>query len=178
MAGTDSGDFEISTSGELTFKNIPDFDRPADSGGNNEYNVKVRAFDGSKTGTLDVTITVTNLNEAPSTPTGMAAITVPENTSGNLARYSSTDPDMGATVTWDVSGTDADDFRIDSSGNLAFDGAPDYEIPGDSGGNNVYEVKCRCQGLFPHFLTQRDRHRHSRRRAAGDYRHYHHRRLR
>ena len=140
LAGTDSVDFEISTSGELTFKNIPDFDRPADSGGNNEFNVKVRAFDGSKTGTLDVTITVTNLNEAPSTPTGMAAITVPENTSGNLARYSSTDPDMGATVTWDVSGTDADDFRIDSTGNLAFDGAPDYEIPGDSGGNNVYEV--------------------------------------
>ena len=141
LAGTDNSDFEISEAGALTFENIPDYDRPADSGGNNEYNVQVRAYDGIKTGMLDVTVTVTNLNEAPSTPTGKADISVAENTTGNLARYSSTDPDMGDTVIWDVSGTDADDFRIDSSGNLAFDGAPDYEIPGDSGGNNVYEIK-------------------------------------
>ena len=60
LAGTDSGDFEISTSGEVTFKNVPDYDSPADSGGNNEYNIQVRAFDGNKTGTLDVTITVTD----------------------------------------------------------------------------------------------------------------------
>ena len=140
LAGTDSGDFDISDSGELTFMNVPDFDRPADSGGNNEYNVQIRANDGSLTGRLDVTVNVTNVNEAPTTPTGMAAITVPENTTGNLARYSSTDPDEDDTVTWDVSGTDSDDFRIDSSGNLAFNSAPDYDEPGDSGGNNVYEV--------------------------------------
>ncbi len=140
LAGTDSGDFEISASGELTFKNVPDYDIPADAGGNNEYNVQIRAYDGSLTGTLDVSVTVTNVNEAPSTPTGMVAITVAENTTGNLARYSATDPDKDDTVMWDLSGTDADDFRIDSSGNLAFDGAPDHEMPGDSGGNNVYEV--------------------------------------
>ena len=60
LAGTDSGDFEISTSGEVTFKNVPDYDSPADSGGNNEYNIQVRAYDGRRTGTLDVTITVTD----------------------------------------------------------------------------------------------------------------------
>ena len=70
----------------------------------------------------------------------MTTISVAENTTGNLARYTSTDPDMGDTVMWDVSGTDPDDFRIDSSGNLAFDGVPDHESPTDSGGNNVYEV--------------------------------------
>ena len=141
LAGTDNSDFEISEAGALTFKNIPDYDRPADSGGNNEYNVQVRANDGSKTGMLDVTVTVTNVNEAPSTPTGKATITVAENTTGNLARYSASDPDKDDTVMWDVSGTDADDFRIDSSGNLALNGAPNYEMPGDSGGNNVYEIK-------------------------------------
>ena len=128
------------STGALTFKNVPDYDRPADSGGDNEYNVQVRAYDGSETGTLDVTVTVTNVNEAPSTPTGRDAIEVAENTTGNLARYSATDPDKDDTVMWDVSGTDASAFRIDSSGNLAFDGAPDYESPTDSGGNNVYEV--------------------------------------
>ena len=60
LAGTDSGGFEISASGEVTFKNVPDYESPADAGGNNEYNIQVRAFDGNKTGTLDVTITVTD----------------------------------------------------------------------------------------------------------------------
>ena len=140
LAGTDSGDFEISDAGALTFKNVPDFDSPADSDGDNVYTVQVRAYDGTETGRLDVTVTVTNVNEAPTTPTGREAITVAENTAGNLARYSATDPDKDDTVMWDVSGTDANAFRIGSSGNLAFDGTPDHENPTDSGGNNVYEV--------------------------------------
>ena len=140
LAGTDSGDFEISNAGALTFKNVPNFDSPADSDGDNVYNVQVRAEDATKTGRLDVSVTVTNVNEAPTTPTGKDAITVTENTTGNLARYNATDPDKDDTVMWDVSGTDASAFRIDSSGNLAFDGAPDYENPTDSGGNNIYEI--------------------------------------
>ena len=145
LSGTDRGDFDIdSSTGALRFKSVPDYERPADSGGNNVYNVQVRASDNGTpalTGTLDITVTVTNVNEAPSTPTGRNAITVAENSSGNLARYSATDPDRGDTVTWGVSGTDASAFRIDSSGNLAFDGAPDYDSPADSGGDNVYNVK-------------------------------------
>ena len=138
--GTDSVDFEISNTGALTFKNVPDYDSPADSDGDNVYNVQVRAEDATETGRLDVTVTVTNVNEAPTTPTGRDAITVAENTAGNLARYAATDPDKDDTVMWDVSGTDANSFRIDSSGNLAFNGAPNYENPTDSDGNNVYEV--------------------------------------
>ena len=145
LSGTDRGDFDIdSNTGALRFKSAPDYERPADSGGNNVYNVQVRASDNGTpalTGTLDITVTVTNVNEAPSTPTGRNAITVAENSTGNLARYSATDPDRGDTVTWGVSGTDASAFRIDSSGNLAFDGAPDYDSPADSGGDNVYNVK-------------------------------------
>ena len=99
LSGADRGDFEISNTGELTFKNAPDYERPADSGSNNVYNVQIRAFDGRLTGMLDLTVTVSGVNEgAPSTPTGRAAITVAENTTGNLARYGSTDPDRGDTV--------------------------------------------------------------------------------
>ena len=57
---------------------MPNFDSPADSDGDNEYNVQVRAEDGSKTGRLDVTVTITNVNDAPTTPTGREAITVVE----------------------------------------------------------------------------------------------------
>ena len=140
LYGTDSGDFDISNAGSLTFKNVPDFDSPADADGDNVYTVQVRAQDATKAAGLDVTVTVTNVNQAPTTPTGRAAITVTENTAGNLARYTATDPDKHDTVIWDVSGTDANAFRIDPSGNLAFKGAPNYENPTDSDGNNVYEV--------------------------------------
>ena len=141
LAGTDNGDFDISNQGDLTFRNTPNFERPADSVGNNEYLVMVRASDGSLTGTKNVTVTLGNVNEAPCVPRGDASITVPENTTSNLDRYISTDPDQGDTGVWDVSGADADNFRIDSSSNLAFDGAPDYEMPGDSGGNNEYNIR-------------------------------------
>ena len=48
LAGADSGDFQISSTGALRFKNVPDYDRPADSGGDNEYNVQVRAYDAKR----------------------------------------------------------------------------------------------------------------------------------
>ena len=138
LSGTDRSDFTI-TGGVLQFANIPDFERPADSGGNNVYNVTVRASDGSLTGTKDVTVTVNDVNEAPTEPTGSATITVAENTTRNLSRYSTSDPEQ-ATIEWSVTRADASAFRIDSSGNLAFDGAPDYETPSDSGGDNIYEI--------------------------------------
>ena len=77
--------------------------------------------------------------------TGKADITVPENTTSILAPYSSTDPDKDDRVAWGVSGNGASAFRIDSSGNLAFDGSPDYENPGNTGGNNVYEVNVEAK---------------------------------
>ena len=46
LAGTDSGGFEISASGDLTFKSVPDYESPADADGNSEYNIQVGAFDG------------------------------------------------------------------------------------------------------------------------------------
>ncbi len=146
LSGTDRGDFTItktSTSGgQLQFASTPDFERPVDSGSNNVYNVTVVATDDGtpvQVGRLDVTVTVEDVNEAPSIPSGSASITVAENTTGNLARYSSSDPER-RTIQWSVTGTDGAAFRIDSSGNLSFDGTPDYEDARDSGGNNVYNI--------------------------------------
>ena len=38
LSGSDAGDFRISGGGELSFRNVPDFERPADSGRDNVYN--------------------------------------------------------------------------------------------------------------------------------------------
>ncbi len=144
LSGTDSGDFNIDTStGELTFRNTPDFESPADSGRNNEYMIAVRATDdGGLRGSLDVTITVIDVNEAP-TITGGETVSFPENSTRSVASYRATDPEQG-TITWSDSGTDDDDFEItsDSSGRgvLTFVNVPDFENPADLNGDNDYLV--------------------------------------
>ena len=147
LGGTDSGDFTIDSAGLLQFANTPNFESPTDSGRNNFYNVQVRATDDAtspKMGTLDVTVIVKGMNEAPTT-SGDAELSFPEGTSTTrvLDRYSASDPERSP-VTWTLNsraGNDADAFRIDSSGNLYFDGVPDHETPTDSGGNNIYEIQ-------------------------------------
>ena len=72
----DGGKFNISSSGGvLTFKNAPDFETPTDVGAgamNNTYVVTVKVTDN---GSLDahthtITVSVTNVNEAPVITTG------------------------------------------------------------------------------------------------------------
>ena len=45
LTGTDRGDFTISAQGELTFRSIPDHERPADSNRDNVYSFAVQASD-------------------------------------------------------------------------------------------------------------------------------------
>ena len=63
LDGDDAGEFEISSSGELTFRSAPDFENAADADGDNEYLVTVEADDGTYTATKAVTVMVTNVNE-------------------------------------------------------------------------------------------------------------------
>ena len=97
-----------------------------------------------------LTILVTDVNEAPSMPeeaTGGLSITGPFNVSrydegrtDMVATYDTTGGDAGATVTWDLSGDDANDFRISSGGVLTFRSIPDYETPVDMNSDNIYSI--------------------------------------
>ena len=63
LSGDDAGDFSIS-GGDLTFNNVPDYENPADSGADNEYNITVHARDsGRNTAELEVTVRVANADE-------------------------------------------------------------------------------------------------------------------
>ena len=144
LRGTDSGDFTISEQGELTFRSTPDHERPADSNRDNVYNFVVQASDGRYYGTLDVTVTVTPVNEPPTittTSSSATALQQNENQTSRLYTYSATDPERG-TITWSVGGTDGNHFTIDERGQFSFkeDSPPDFEQPVDSGGDNVYDV--------------------------------------
>ena len=137
LSGTDAGLFSIS-GGLLSFRSAPDFEAP---GGKNTYAVTVTATLAGATASLGVTVAVTNLNDEDPVVSGLASVTVAEN-STTVATYSATDPDGVTTFTWSLKDADDDDlFAIDTSaGVLAFGSAPDFDDPGDVGGDNVYNV--------------------------------------
>ena len=60
IGGADAALFQIdAATGALSFKSAPDFQAPADKGGDNVYDVIVRAFDGAQSDTQAIAVTVT-----------------------------------------------------------------------------------------------------------------------
>ena len=112
----------------------------------------------------EVTITVNDVNEAPMISEGFTRKSQLEYNSGDTTgdeqaridtakvvdTYMATDPEISAgtcamaSCTWSVSGTDAGDFDISNEtatfGALTFKEAPNFEMPADSNGDNVYMV--------------------------------------
>ena len=70
LSGTDAGDFSIgNSSGVLTFAATPDYESPADSGGDNVYMVTVTARDSQgESDDIDVTVTVTDVDDTQQPP--------------------------------------------------------------------------------------------------------------
>ena len=138
VGGRDGGDFNITQEGVLTFRNIPDFERPVDSNRNNTYELQVRPYDGRYYGSFDVTVTVNDVNEPPTittTSSSATALMQNENVTSRLYTYRATDPEGADTVTWSTGGVDARFFDIDERGQFSFkaDSPPDYEEPGGRG---------------------------------------------
>ncbi|WP_291841604.1 cadherin domain-containing protein [Maricaulis sp.] len=139
-SGGDSALFAIdSATGELTFNAPPDFEAPADGNGDNVYSVVVRASDGNTTTNQTVSVTVNDVDEAPVITSGAAA-SVAENSAGVVYTATASDPE-GAAITYSLSGDDAALFAIDANtGEVSFLVAPDFELPLDADGDNVYDV--------------------------------------
>ncbi len=143
--GADAARFTINaTTGALSFVSAPDFDAPGDANGDNVYEVIVRASDGTLVDTQALSVTVTNVNEAPViTSNGggaTAAISVAENGTA-VSSVTASDPDQTAPTYAISGGADAALFAIDAAtGALSFVAAPNFEAPADTNGDNVYEV--------------------------------------
>ena len=64
VRNVDAGAFAISETGVLTFRNVPDYEGPADSDDDNVYEVTVEATDeDGETGRLEAEVTVTNVTD-------------------------------------------------------------------------------------------------------------------
>ena len=97
------------------------------------YTVTVKADDSNGgTDTIEVTITVTDVNEAPAfddvSPTTRS---IAENTGTGVdiaTPVTATDPDAGATLTYSLDGTDVNSFDIDTlTGQLKTKATLDHE---------------------------------------------------
>ncbi len=149
LSGADAGLFSITPAGELTFNTAPDYENPVDMGGNNVYEVTVTATDNGTppmTAMQALTITVTDDVSETNTHTPVfeggatATVSYAENATTVVTTVVATDADAGQTLTLMLSGDDAGLFSITPAGELTFNTAPDYEMPTDTGMNNVYEV--------------------------------------
>ena len=156
--GNDEGSYRIDpATGQITVGPRTTLDREGPPA-NETDTVAVIATDpfGSADGATrqEVTITINNVNEAPMVTAGVTTLklaeydadtpTADEDTETTRAKmvstYTATDVDQDPAVDWSVSGTDAADFEISPAGVLTFEEAPNYEMPADSNGDNVYMV--------------------------------------
>jgi hypothetical protein len=105
----------------------------------------VTLSDGTLSDTQTVTVTVDNENDAPTITTNGSAptyIIVQPEARTAVITYQGTDVEAGSTLTWSISGADADAFTMNPvTGVLAFKVAPDFEAPTDVNLDNTYSVK-------------------------------------
>ena len=116
LEGADLDSFDIdSASGQIQTKPGVTYDHESKS----SYSVTVKADDNNGgTATIDVTITVADVDEPPEFDSATATREVPENTEAgeNIgAPVTATDPDTGDTLTYTLEGADLDSFDIDSA---------------------------------------------------------------
>ena len=141
LSGTDEASFDIERgTGQLKTKAKLDYETKS------SYMVTVTATDPhGLSDSVDVTIKVTDMDEAPKiivgglVVTGTGDINYAENGMGMVATYSPAGPDA-ANATWSLSGADAGDLSISSAGVLTFNASPNYESPADANTDNIYMV--------------------------------------
>ena len=122
--GVDSSKFTIGPEdGDLEFSSAPDYENPTDSDTNNTYVVEVTVTDdgdGYLTDSQTITVTVLNVNEAPTDITlGFTNINENQASDTIVGLLTTTDPDAGDSHTYGlVSGsgdTDNASFSIDGT---------------------------------------------------------------
>ena len=135
--GEDKDLFEIDkNSGNLIFKNSPDYENPQDSSGDNIYKVEITSTDLiGNSSKQEINITILNVVEI-NDPESNHIIYLDE----NITEVHQFSADIEAT--WSLKGgEDISKFSIgENSGILSFINPPDWELPSDNDADNEYEV--------------------------------------
>ena len=121
LSGDDKDLFDLDSSGYLKFGQQPDFENPADFGGDNAYNVAIEATDDGSpnlTTLLAVTVTVEDANERPVVAVQIAGQTLTVgggSTSISLSDKFS-DADLGDTLSYEAESSDTGVVTVGVSG--------------------------------------------------------------
>ena len=104
--GDDEAKFAVTAAGVLSFAAAKDYETPDDADTDRVYEVTVQVSDGGRTDSADLTVTLTNVNEAPTADAGADQENVTQGDTVTL-NGSGTDPDSGDTLSyaWTQSGT-------------------------------------------------------------------------
>ena len=136
LSGADAGLFDIaSPGGQITVAAGAQLDHETKD--TYTVTITVRDLEGLNN-SIDLTIKVTNVNEAPEI-SGISSAEFPENSDAVVATFTADDPEDDE-VTWTRTGADEALFDISEDGELTFVTPPNYEEPVDVGTNNIYEV--------------------------------------
>lgn len=140
----DEGLFNINlTTGEIRFKEAPDFENPQDQAGNNTYLLKVFANDKTNHSIQQIYITVTDVEDDPPVFSSAGAGTFSENGTG--IAYTAVATAFGS-VTYSLADShDKSLFDIvESTGEITFKNSPDFENPVDKNADNIYILNVKA----------------------------------
>ncbi|PNW53894.1 UNVERIFIED_CONTAM: hypothetical protein BEN50_09530 [Euhalothece sp. KZN 001] len=138
--GDDQGFFTIDGDGNLSFSEAPNFENPADTDGNNVYQVQVEVDDGNGgTDTQDFSITVNDVNEAPVVEDQSFTIDENSDVGTEIGTVEASDPEADElTFSFDQDNLPTD---VDGDGELPFSIADDGLITVNDSGDLDFETQ-------------------------------------
>ena len=133
ITGADSSALDITDDGVLSFKESPNFEVKS------SYSLIASVTDGINSASQSIVINISDVNEAPVWNLAGGTFEFQENTFNveSIDIPEDVSDEDGDSLTYSLIGEDASAFEI-SSNIVSFKGAPDYENPIDSDGDNVY----------------------------------------
>ena len=144
--GADQASFTLSPAGVLAFASAKDYESPDDTGRDGAYEVTVRVSDGRQSGAANLSVTLSNRNEAPTANAGADQDGVAEGATVSLGG-SGADPDVGDTLRYAWTQTSGASVRL-----AAMDAAStSFRAPSDLSAAETVRFRLRVTdgaGLF------------------------------
>ena len=127
VIGTDASNFSIGeTSGVLVFNTAPDFENPQDVNTDNIYEISISASDGTLSSSLDVIVTVNDVDENPT-----ATISVDNQTTSTYTQV---------TLTWECVRSSSATAEGSWTGSKSLSGSESIYL--STSGTKTYTINC------------------------------------
>ena len=138
--GADGAAFALTPEGVLSLVAAKDFEAPDDADGDGTYEVTVEVREGAQSATAALSVTLSDVDEAPLGVTTPGPFAVAEGTT-DVTTLAASDTGTGAT-SWSIpegtaGGADGAAFALTPEGVLTLVTAKDFEAPDDADGDGV-----------------------------------------